>query len=340
MGTKLNTKTLICLSLFCVSLLCGCAERQDAVLPSGNVLAYLGRTPVRGVANDVTTFGNRAYVADAPYGVSIYDLSNPSSPQLVDSIFLLDNSPKLIALDATGTVLAVQAASGIQIYDLHDNRWVLNTGSSNHYKIDLRFQQDTLTIFRADRDAGDGFNVEKFVNIGTPDSLVFGPLQYFSRNDAGAYGFALDNLTNAYVCYDVMGFSILDYSTPITASLVGQLNVPGRIRDAGLTGNVLCLAAGYEGIVTVNVSNPSNPVQLGSLLIPNATDIIRVVVAGDRAYLLDDYDGIFAVDVSAPANPALIGTLVTSEPSGFSLLGDLIVVADSDEGLVVGQILY
>jgi len=324
-------------------LLHGCAERQDADLPyGGNVLAYLGRTPVRGVANDVEVIGDLAYVADEPFGISIYDLSDPSDPQLVDSLELIDPQIELIAVDSTGRIAAVQAAvnNNVQLYDLHTGQFLFNVGSANHYDIKVRFAEDTLTVYRSDRDQGDGFNIEKYLNNGSGDTLSFGFPFYFSNYGNSAYGFALTGVNGVYVSRDLLGFVLLDYSTSGPATVLSEMNTPGKVRDAALSGNVLCLAAGYEGLLTVDVSDPANPILLGSLLIANAKDIERVEVVNNRAYLLDAFDGVFVADIANPASPALIGSLLTGDPNNFCISGDLILIADDDMGLVVGQILY
>lgn len=324
-------------------LLTGCAERKDATLPyGGNVLVYLGRTPVRGAAKDAAVVNNLAYVADQDFGISIYDLSDPANPQLVDSLATFDPNLQLIAVDSTGRIAAVQAATAhnVQVYDLLMKQFLFSVGSDNHYKIEVNFAQDTLTIYRADKDQGDGFNVEKYVNSGSGDTLSFGFPVFFSNYGNSAYGFALANDNKAYVCRDILGFVLLDYTSSGAATVLVEMNTPGKPRDAGLSGNTLCLAAGYEGLLTLDVSDPINPVMLGSLIIQNSKDVERIEVVGNRAYLQDAFDGILAADISNPSSPMLIGTLPLGDPNNFCVAGDLVLVADEDMGLVVGQILY
>jgi len=330
------------LALAALSLICGCAERQDANLPyGGNALAYLGRTPVRGVANDAAFANGLAYVADAPFGISIYDLADPAQPQLVDSLDLADPNLKLVAIDSTGRIAAIQASYSVYFYDLATGDFLFTAGSSGQYEVELLYDQNTLNVYRSDINPGDGFYCERYLNTGSGDSLAFGAPFFYSRYNAQqTYGFARNGADQAYVCLDLLGFVLVDYSVAVTASVVAQLNTPGRTRDAAISGNVLCLASGYEGLVTVDVSNPLNPVMLGSLAINNATDIGYVETVGNRAYLLDTNDGLFAVDISNPSSPVLIGSLLTSNPNDFCIAGDLVLIADQDMGLVVGQILY
>jgi hypothetical protein len=341
-GHKLKTKKHLFYLMAALSLFWGCAERQDANLPANsNVLAFLGSTPVRGVAFDVAFANNLAYVADSPFGISIYDITNPSAPQLVDSVELFDPDVELITIDPTGRIAALQGTSSLNFYDLQSGEFLFDAGSSGHVEVELVWGGDTLTVYRSDRFSLNGFNVEAYENTGGGDTLQFGFPYFTTKYSANlTYGFARYNADWAFVCLDLLGVALLDHSVPTTSPVLAQINTPGRTRDAALSGDVLCLASGYDGLVTVDVSDPENPVMLGFLSIANATNIEFVEVAQDRAYLLDTNDGVFAVDLSDPQSPILIGELLTSNPSNFCLAGDLILMADEDMGLVVVQILF
>jgi hypothetical protein len=336
-----NTAKLLLSSLCFLVLLSGCAERQDANLPGGgNVLAYLGRVPVRGMANDVAFIDGKAYVADAPFGISIYDLSDPAAPALVDSITLFDPNARLIAVDASERVVALQGNSSLNFYDLELRQFLFDAGSSGHVEVELHFSNDTLIVYRSDRFALNGFNVEAYLNLGG-DTLFFGFPFSQSKYDLNlTYGFARLGDTQAYVCLDLLGIVLLDYASQPAATVLAQFNTPGQVMDAALDGDILYLASGYEGLVILDVSVPTVPVMVSSLAIPNATNIEFVEAANQRAYLLDTNDGLFAVDVSDPQNPTLIGEMLLSNPQNFCLAGDLVLVADQEMGLVVGQILY
>jgi hypothetical protein len=100
------------------------------------------------------------------------------------------------------------------------------------------------------------------------------------------------------------------------------------------------LASGFEGLVIVDVSNDTLPRVLSSLRFNNSPNIERVIVSGSRAYLMDKYDGVYAVDISDPAAPQMIGFLTASSPIDFAVYGNLLVIADIDAGLIIGQIMY
>ena len=335
-------------TLAVISLLLGCAEREDAVMPygsGGSALVYISTTQVRGTAKDVAVVGNLAYVADEPFGISIYDVTDPSQPQLVDSLDLVNSTKAdLIAVDASGRIAAVQTDGDIKIYDLATKEFLMNRGSRGHVDIEVYFEDNVMRLFRCDTDAGDGFNYETFTNTGSEDTLSFSSSPDLSsqyKELYSLYGFCLGSNNTGYITRNSAGLAVVDYGVSGSAEVLGELNLPGKVRDAALKGeNVLCLAAGYEGIITVNVSDPDYLELLGSLRIEYATDIEWVEVMGDRAYLLDDNDGVFVVEVSNPFLPTLIGEMPLSDPNHFFVTEDFVFVADEDMGLVIGQIVY
>ncbi|MCX6640920.1 MAG: hypothetical protein NTW14_10650 [bacterium] len=342
----MNKHSLLIGFVLLLGMLSGCAERQNANTPygpGGNVLAYLGRVPVRGAAMDVATIGNLAYVADEPYGISIYDLTDPANPVYVDSLRLVDSvKVRLISIDPTGRIAAIQQTNNVGVYDLKYKKFLFPVGSSNHIKIELHFANDTLIIYRSDKDVIDGFNRETFALTQVNDTLSFGSLvdaANYTYNQS-VYGFALSPTQQAFITRDLEGFVVADPSVIGTITPYTLMNVPGAVLDAALSGGTLCLASGYEGLQTVDVTDPRQPIFRGSLSIHNSPDIEWVEAVGNRAYLLDNFDGAYAADVSDPAHPKLIGDLPTSDPNNFCLSGDLILIADMDMGLVVGQILY
>ncbi len=326
-------------------LLTGCAEREDAVSPygpGGNALVFVSQTPVQGAAKDVAVVSGMAYVADEPFGISIYDVSNPNQPQLAETYALQANGVKarVIAVDSTARVAAVESDNGLQFFDLLNGHYMHNRGSGGHVDAEIFLDGDLLKVFRCDRDNTDGFNYETFVNTGTADSLWYNnfltPSSYGNYQEAySLYGFCLGNADTAYVSRNAAGIAVVEYTT---GAVLGELNTAGKIRDAALNGNILCLAAGYEAIITVDVSDPANMQALGSLRIENATDIEWIEVVGNKAVLLDDYDGAFVVDISDPAGPSLIGDMETSDPNNFCIVGDYVYIADEDMGLVIGKL--
>lgn len=345
--------SICCLTVISFILISGCAERQNPAYGSGNAISFLSRIPVRGQAKAVAVVHDTAYVSDKGFGLSVYDLTDPVNPRLVDSLGSANGlDPENmgdLGVDSSGQILAVEQANSIRLINLRTKQYITNsdfsTGSDT--KIRIIYDGQTLRTCHTDFNPTDGFFAIDFPNQGTPEVPQFsgGTVSYFANyvGPTGAWGFAWDpNGNRAVSCFDIYGFAYLDLTQVQNnhPKLLSFVNTPGATRDAAFSGNLVCLASGYEGLLIYDLSNDTLPVPVGQLQFHNSPDIVRVIAQGNRAYLLDTYDGIYAVDISNPAAPQLIGTLEAGHADDFVMSGNLMAMADEEEGLVIAQIMY
>lgn len=87
------------------------------------------------------------------------------------------------------------------------------------------------------------------------------------------------------------------------------------------------IAAGYEGIFIVDISDPENPVQVGSLSIGQSVSKVQVV--GNYAYLASVGKGLVVVDLSDPSDPKEVGSVNTMLAVGVFVSGNYAYVANS-----------
>jgi hypothetical protein len=98
-------------------------------------------------------------------------------------------------------------------------------------------------------------------------------------------------------------------------------------------GNYAYLAAAGNGLVVVDVSDPTNPVLSSTMDDDYAYD---VAVAGGYVYVAAGGGGLVVVNVSDPTNPARAGGYDTSGSArGVTVSGDYGYVTGGTEGLVV-----
>jgi hypothetical protein len=121
-------------------------------------------------------------------------------------------------------------------------------------------------------------------------------------------------------------------------ALVGSVAITGIVRDVALQGNVAYLADQMGRLVTVDVSTPSGPRQLGALVIGRYT--FNVAVEGTRAvvHTADSVAYLEVIDVSAPANPVLQGNVAVDAAGGvkgLALAGGHAFVANAAQGLKI-----
>ncbi len=131
------------------------------------------------------------------------------------------------------------------------------------------------------------------------------------RNIASSNGFV-------FLCSRTQGLN--SYTAADTPSFVG--NYPVNAQDAVANGKVVYLAAGDEGVKLLNMSNPANPVLLGSLPLAGNAQASVIEVANHIAFVADHLGRVHLIRVGpidvwnpTPFTLSLIKTIQT----GFSI---------------------
>lgn len=84
----------------------------------------------------------------------------------------------------------------------------------------------------------------------------------------------------------------------------------GPCQAVAVRGNITYFGnGGYLEIV--NFSNPSNPIELGKILVSGL--INGIALSNDYVYLANFYDGLQVIDVSDPTNPFEVGHFITED---------------------------
>jgi photosystem II stability/assembly factor-like uncharacterized protein len=125
-------------------------------------------------------------------------------------------------------------------------------------------------------------------------------------------------------------FWILDVSDPGAIAPVGDLAIPTLTWWLEKTGDIVYLASDDEGVRIVDVSDPTNPTEVGWL---NHNDIKELQVRGDLLYITSFSSfsgGLIIYDIGDPVNPAFLS--FTSEtgvaPWHLHVEGDYAYVSD------------
>jgi hypothetical protein len=134
---------------------------------------------------------------------------------------------------------------------------------------------------------------------------------------------------------DGTALMVADVSDPAVPQVVGEVVLPDHAQMIALEGGYAYVPDGGTPLLIIDVSIPSNPVEVGVLEAPGlvARD---VAVSGGYAYLAAGYDGLRLVDVSTPAAPVEVGFVDTPGwATGVAVAGGYAYVADIDGGLRV-----
>jgi hypothetical protein len=119
----------------------------------------------------------------------------------------------------------------------------------------------------------------------------------------------------AYVA-DGNSLQIIDVSNPSSLVVRGSQTFAAGISavEVKVQNNIAYVAGAGAGLITVDVSNPSSPIQL-AIVPPSGSTSARtlgVVVSGSLAYVANYVGGLGVVDVSNPAAPVLRSTIMTT----------------------------
>ena len=83
-------------------------------------------------------------------------------------------------------------------------------------------------------------------------------------------------------------------------------SIGGLARDVAVVGTTAYVANEASGLLTVDVSDPTNPTIIGNAGVSGLP--MDVAVSGNVAYVANRNLGLQVIDVSDPTNPAVIGS--------------------------------
>jgi 6-phosphogluconolactonase (cycloisomerase 2 family) len=120
-------------------------------------------------------------------------------------------------------------------------------------------------------------------------------------------------------------------------TFAGSYDTTGSALGVDVVGNYAYIADGTNGLVILDITDPTNPTLVGSL--DTAGNAYKVRVVGDYAYVADgnsSTDGDFKViDITNPASPTLVDDIVLHDVSDVRIAGNYAYLANWSTGLAV-----
>lgn len=115
---------------------------------------------------------------------------------------------------------------------------------------------------------------------------------------------------------------------------LSAIPIPGYANNVDVNNGFAYVAAGATGLQIVDVSNPSQPVIVGSQDTPGNANDVRVV--GALAYVADGSAGLQVIDISDPVHPTIVGSVDTpGEAQDVMIEGTRAYLADGITGLQI-----
>jgi hypothetical protein len=271
----------------------------------------------------VDVLGNLAYLADGQYGVYIRNVTDPYAEVSAGTF----NTPGL-ALDclADGSIVYVaDGPNGVQVADCStpSSSTIIDNYNTPGNASRLALQGNTL--FVADDTSVQILDVSNPSNIVYVDQITLSGVHDVDVTDGGVLVIGTDAGLYTYR----VGSMVTDFP------LVKTYNAYDAY-DVAFQGDIAYVAAGTDGLVILDVSNPANPTLLDRVWQGANYDYTTVDVEGQHAFVTNwgsSYKGMVCFDVSDPSNAFYTDYRSFTWPWDVKVSGDIAYVADGTAGL-------
>ncbi len=296
----------------------------DATDPSHPVLA--ASVPLEGIASFVKVSGTRAYVAGkvARHGggceaqrwrgrVSVLDISDPARPALQGTY---TTKAEILSLCVAGNIVyACDSGEGLHIVDMSDpaRPEQLSVGSppdcssasalcvsgsrlysvANYQWCVVDVTQPASPVLVTNMPSAGQETSSILRHIAARDGLVFvaeGDFGYSGNPDAGRLAIYGPGVGGEFV-------------------LRGKLELTNAALNVSLEGTVAYVAMGDAGVITVDISNPASPKEIGRCDTPGLS--LAVSVQETNLYVADYFNGVQVMQVGESNRLSMVGGIDT-----------------------------
>lgn len=264
--------------------------------------------------------GQLAYLADGPLGLYIRNVSNPYTTTGVGSRNTPGNSSDVVVDGALAYV--ADGTAGVQIIDVSipSNPVIIGSYDTPGQALRLVLQGHTLLV----ADGAGGLQVVDVANPAHPCSVTEVDLPY--TYDVAPYGgdVVVATASGVYTLRIGKGLAAL----PISGSYGGGY----EFWDVRVQGDIAYVAAGPDGLLTFNVSDPANPVLLDQYA-AGLPFYRKLDVQGHLAFVADYGIAFKVFDISDPSNIELTDSIGLTFATDVCVAGDVAYVADGTYGV-------
>ncbi len=270
--------------------------------------------------NAVDVSGNYAYLGTSSGGaISIFDVSDPESAFLVNSVDKVGQYTNVIAKD--GYVFA--EFYGAKIFDVdppEDSHFVDQIYGSDEYSYTI--DGDYLYMW-----IGDHVSIYDITDPESPELIqsVDFPHSAQGLGVSGGYAYVYDDWN--YMVY------VIDVDPVGTAHVAGSFATSTKITGLDVSGSYVYGADGYYTLFTYDV----DPLESAVVVSGSSTfGVSGVFVDGSLAYITSGFFGLNVLSLSNPMDPVTVKTIDTPGHARDVVVQDgYAYVADYSEGLTI-----
>ncbi|MBN2007430.1 MAG: DUF11 domain-containing protein [Anaerolineae bacterium] len=127
-----------------------------------------------------------------------------------------------------------------------------------------------------------------------------------------------------YGGYSGSKLRIADISNPALPYFTGFYDTPGDAMSVAVSGNYAYVADGMGGLRILDISNPSQPTEVSTVVPPDpmTRSTKDVIIVDHRAFVAESSQGLHILDISDPANPVSLGRYADRTVEGVAVAGN------------------
>ena len=133
--------------------------------------------------------------------------------------------------------------------------------------------------------------------------------------------------------------SMVDLTDPATPEIVSVTSLASQAHGAAARGDLLIVAAGDAGLLTVDVGDPASPVVVSAFPVGDTAPAYRVWLDGDVAWVGAGTGAacpLRRIDLADPFRPVDLGCVAGWSATSIAFAGDRMAVARGAAGIALG----
>ena len=244
---------------------------------------------VRGYSTKIIKQDSVVYLTAGSFGLTVVNVSNPEVPFVTVSNLNMKPAKNLHIFGKY--LLSAISEQGVKISEISypEQPDIRGSISTYGYATGLATSADTTRLFVTCGEMGLSlFDISDFQD-GYPDTKPAGWC------DTPGYAEAVvlnESRSIAYLSCGDAGLQIVDYSDTANVHIVGSYVNNGYAKDLILENNLIYMTTQKEGLLILDVSVPSKPNLVGTVLTPYAQGI---TTDDQYIYLADEVEGLIVI---------------------------------------------
>ena len=299
-----------------------------------NNVAVLGQDKKPTNANTIEAYDDYVYVADARFGLMIFNSPIKFGFQKQDIVGTKGSYENVTVAGKYAYIAAGEA--GLKVIDVSNPSTPVgvsfNDGTNDYATALDVFDEHLYVVYRSG-------GLKEYSLIDAPDQPAFTDVQVGLPGETN--DIVVNNKTYMYAASGSAGFQVIDFSN-FAAPDIYTVDTDGTAQGVFVKGKYAYVADGSAGIQIISISDPKMPYLVQSIETPGDAQAVFVTEQatelGDKqyAFIADGSRGLFIVDITDINHPVDVATYETDVfVTDVFVRGQTVYLSDRDKGLLI-----